>query len=538
MSNIFLEEISCKAKDIVVIKSAAAPLEDIEFLYLANPNGLIYYKKGSTLKTFIDLTKLVAPGGFHGMEFHPSFSENGLFYLHYSMRDSGKRTPEVNELTASNRLRVNGMNGTTLNGMNGTTLSGATINEATLNGTTMNGMNGTTLNGTTMNGMNGTTLNGERIDPSTMNEEWADQRVNQTTMNGNRVNTMNGQLNTMNQRTNERVNQTTMNGQLNTMNQRVNGQTVATQNGMLNGRMDQTKVNGANRPVTSHWNGSTYHHVDVLEEWIYIKDDSGDYATKVSTLLKIKIPFEDKTYDTLSLSPKYKKLMIALPDGGNGDPHNLAQNSKMLYGKLLAVNVDSDWCNCTETQPPIMSICDIPAGCRRDNFTLIGKGLCTPFSYDESDCGWILDNNPTLSEINVFKGDIPVNFGWKVFTGKLPVLVNDRVKYPEEIYRVDNHEPIVVSKERLVGGVTYYGEIDELYESYVVLKERTGLYILTEDRLEKVQLCTLPKGFTHFTSLGSDNDREYLIVGTNVGTFEVKAKIGSRSDEDGFKYTD
>ncbi|KZE69127.1 glucose dehydrogenase [Fictibacillus phosphorivorans] len=79
----------------VVIKTAILPGESVETLFIATQVGEIFYVGNGRMNTFLDIRsqiiKLGVAGGKYdergllGLAFHPRFSYNGLFYLHYSV---------------------------------------------------------------------------------------------------------------------------------------------------------------------------------------------------------------------------------------------------------------------------------------------------------------------------------------------------------------------------------------------------------------------------------------------------------------------
>lgn len=78
-----------------VIKTAVLPGESVERLFIATQAGEIFYIGNGSVRTFLDIRpriiKLGASGGGYdergllGLAFHPNFTRNGLFYLHYSV---------------------------------------------------------------------------------------------------------------------------------------------------------------------------------------------------------------------------------------------------------------------------------------------------------------------------------------------------------------------------------------------------------------------------------------------------------------------
>ncbi len=78
-----------------VIKTAILPGDTSETLFIATQPGEIYHIKSGSMRTFLDIRPLVlklgiSDGGYDergllGLAFHPRFTHNGLFYVHYSI---------------------------------------------------------------------------------------------------------------------------------------------------------------------------------------------------------------------------------------------------------------------------------------------------------------------------------------------------------------------------------------------------------------------------------------------------------------------
>lgn len=77
-----------------VLKTAALPGDSMESLFIATQVGEIFYVGNGDVRLFLDIRSQVielgAAGGYDergllGLAFHPQFSNNGLFYLHYSV---------------------------------------------------------------------------------------------------------------------------------------------------------------------------------------------------------------------------------------------------------------------------------------------------------------------------------------------------------------------------------------------------------------------------------------------------------------------
>lgn len=78
-----------------VIKTAIFPGDLIETLFIATQIGEIFYVRNGIIETFLDIRSQIielgaSTGGYDergllGLAFHPGFTNNGLFYLHYSL---------------------------------------------------------------------------------------------------------------------------------------------------------------------------------------------------------------------------------------------------------------------------------------------------------------------------------------------------------------------------------------------------------------------------------------------------------------------
>ncbi|MCM3765584.1 PQQ-dependent sugar dehydrogenase [Neobacillus niacini] len=90
-----------------VLKTAILPGDSVERLFIATQVGEIYYIDNGVIKSFLDIRPRIiklgtSNGGYDergllGLAFHPQFTYNGLFYLHYSV----VRSQGPGSLTAS-----------------------------------------------------------------------------------------------------------------------------------------------------------------------------------------------------------------------------------------------------------------------------------------------------------------------------------------------------------------------------------------------------------------------------------------------------
>lgn len=93
--NVRLQPIVTKLNLPTVIKTTILPGDSKETLFIATQVGEIFYIKDGTIRTFLDIRSRIiklgaSSGGYDergllGLAFHPQFSYNGLFYIHYSV---------------------------------------------------------------------------------------------------------------------------------------------------------------------------------------------------------------------------------------------------------------------------------------------------------------------------------------------------------------------------------------------------------------------------------------------------------------------
>jgi hypothetical protein len=97
-----------------------------------------------------------------------------------------------------------------------------------------------------------------------------------------------------------------------------------------------------NATIPCVWNETNFTHSNVLEEWLYSVDKSGNITTnKTRRLLNIKHPFfNHDSLDNLTYSTEIGKLYLYTGDGGFRDsPYTLPQNDNYFHGKAIAIDV-------------------------------------------------------------------------------------------------------------------------------------------------------------------------------------------------------
>jgi len=129
--------------------------------------------------------------------------------------------------------------------------------------------------------------------------------------------------------------------------------------------------------TTDPWNMAEYDHVDHLAEYRVVQG----VPQLQRTLLKIKRPYFNHTgFQSLTWSPEFNTLLLALGDGGSEyDPNNIAQDDAQLSGKLLRINLNQLEGMDFTTTTPVATFADlkdqrVPDGA----ITPLLKGLRNP----------------------------------------------------------------------------------------------------------------------------------------------------------------
>lgn len=300
-----------------------------------------------------------------------------------------------------------------------------------------------------------------------------------------------------------------------------------------------------------------YDHTDLVEEWQLRQRK----ISKLSVLLKIRQPFPGNNgYNTLNWEPKLNCLILTLGDGGSKyDINNYAQDNDMLFGKMIAINVEKEWCGCVGEQPALSKFSEM-ASCHRSKFKILAKGIQNPSSLDFHPNGlkYLIDgfrffteeDQSNVNEINAFY-DYRVNFGWRAFEGLTPTFKRSEnlylMLYPSEVqkltatyrpfvvaysheFRKDKSGELLPSSISLTGGRIYLGkEISELTSTFIFSEWKSDqdqglLFSTCADPsypegvcyYKLIEIVNRPDKAKYFTTLGTDTEKQFLFLGTNA----------------------
>jgi len=238
-------------------------------------------------------------------------------------------------------------------------------------------------------------------------------------------------------------------------------------------------------------------------------------------LLKIEQPYANHNGGQLEFGPD-GMLYVGMGDGGSGgDPQNWAQNTGVLLGKLLRLDVSGDGAVAPKDNPLV----------NRDGAKpeIWAYGLRNPwrFSFDRKTGDlWIGDvGQNKLEEINFqaasSKGG--ENYGWRLKEANScfnPSSGCEKLKLTDPVFQYDHSKGVSVT-----GGYVYRGvNVPELEGKYVFGDFGSGLiWTTTRDSSGKFSTKELMKTDYAISAFGEDEAGELYLIGYD-GTLYKFAK--------------
>ena len=192
--------------------------------------------------------------------------------------------------------------------------------------------------------------------------------------------------------------------------------------------------------------------------------------TTADTLLAIDHPNNNHNGGWIEFGPDGMLYLAVGDGGGTGDPNNNGQNTNVLLGKMLRIDVRSD----AFPADPLRDYA-IPAG---NPFAAAGGrpevwayGLRNPFrnSFDPITQNlWIGDvGQDTREEVDLMRpGDAGANFGWRILEGTAPFngTVIPGLVPPVAEY---SHGSGAREGDTVTGGYVYRGPVEALRGQYI-----------------------------------------------------------------------
>ncbi len=230
-------------------------------------------------------------------------------------------------------------------------------------------------------------------------------------------------------------------------------------------------------------------------------------------LLGVDQPFANHNGGVLAFGPD-GYLYAGLGDGGSqGDPYNNAQNTKVLLGKILRLDVDS--------AEPYAIPSDNPFGNE-----VWAYGLRNPWrlSFDKSTGDLYIGDvgQNTWEEIDYLpKGSAGgINFGWNLREGAHDYNGHASPDLTEPVAEYSHQE----GGCSVTGGYVYHGSMPEWNGIYLYGDYCTGIIwglIHSNDSWQKQLL--FDTDFT-ITSFGQDENGEVYLVSDNGGVYRLAKK--------------
>ncbi len=239
-------------------------------------------------------------------------------------------------------------------------------------------------------------------------------------------------------------------------------------------------------------------------------------------LIDYEQPFRNHNGGCMHFGPD-GYLYISSGDGGNaGDPGNRAQNTEILLGKILRIDVDNPSGGRNYGIPPDNPFANDPPNA--PEIWAYGLRNAWKFSFDSLTGDiWIADvGQATIEEINKAPGTEPgLNYGWRCYEGTLPFNTTDCPDPSELTFPVAEYpHPDGVS---VTGGYVYRGTLQENMIGYYFAADFVrGLIVTVDPDNNFTNLGIFPGNWSTF---GQDVNGELYIVNYNG---EINKIIGEK----------
>jgi glucose/arabinose dehydrogenase len=234
-------------------------------------------------------------------------------------------------------------------------------------------------------------------------------------------------------------------------------------------------------------------------------------------------PFSNHNGGSINFGPNDGFLYISAGDGGSGgDPGNRAQNTEILLGKLLRIDVDNPGGGNNYGIPVDNPFAGDPPNAEE----IWAYGLRNPwkFSFD-SDNGdlWIADvGQVEIEEINKAGGsEAGLNYGWRCYEGSMPFNTNGCPNPSELTFPIAEYpHPTGFS---ITGGYVYRGSVYTDIAGYYFCGDfGTGLIATVDPNDNFNNLGTFGGSWSSF---GQDITGELYIVNYSGQISKIQGEI-------------
>ncbi|MCB0456852.1 MAG: PQQ-dependent sugar dehydrogenase [Flavobacteriaceae bacterium] len=251
--------------------------------------------------------------------------------------------------------------------------------------------------------------------------------------------------------------------------------------------------------------------------------DSGnpDIADSSSELQYLNViqPFGNHNGGSIAFGPD-GYLYIALGDGGSGgDPNNYAQNTELLLGKLLRIDVDTPGGSTNYSIPPDNPFFGEPVNAEE----IWSIGLRNPFrfSFDFTDNKiWIGDVGQNGRE-EVNSADVTeaaVNYGWRCYEGNNPYNTSNCL--PSSEYRFPVYDYPWNGGGSVIGGRVYRGATYLDLQGVYIFGDIDGMLGTLDASYNFInQSAGNPNGT--WVAFGADNSGEMYAVSLGGNVYKI-----------------
>ena len=243
-----------------------------------------------------------------------------------------------------------------------------------------------------------------------------------------------------------------------------------------------------------------------------IADPSSEFI-----ILEVDQPFSNHNAGGLAFGDD-GFLYLTMGDGGNGgDPGNRAQNTGILLGKILRIDIDNQDAGLNYSIPDTNPF----VGNSSFREEIWHYGLRNPFrlSFDPETGGmWIGDvGQNAVEEIN-FSLTGGQNFGWRCYEGNSPFNTSGCPPVSELTFPVTQYQQ-TSSRRSIVGGHVYRGSDFPTMEGLYFFSDTVSNEIIYTDAANPgTNVFSDPFNGNAFVSFGVDQENELYIAALGSGT--------------------
>src|SRR5690606_471726 len=227
-----------------------------------------------------------------------------------------------------------------------------------------------------------------------------------------------------------------------------------------------------------------------------------------TVLLTIEQPFSNHNGGNIHFGPD-GYLWISMGDGGSGgDPDGNGQNTDVLLGKMLRIDVSGDAYTVPDDNPFV-------SGGGAPEVWSYGLRNAWKFSFDrETGEVWIADvGQNQIEEINMMPStDVGLNYGWRCYEGNNTYDTSGCGNPDDMIFPVATYSHSG-GRCSITGGYVYRGELYPNLQGYYFYADYCSGEIGTYQDGASSFVTTVPGTF--ITTFGEDTNGELYVAGSN-----------------------